>query len=99
MQVWASLLENMPMTAMIRNLGKMSAIGLLAPLSSHAQRVCSQLRDEAALRKARVHPFTLLQALTTYKSGHGDKGGLKWEVNQTVVQALDSAFYLAFKVG
>jgi len=88
----------MPMTAMIRNLGKMSALGLLKPLSSHAQHVCNQLRNEDLLRKARIHPFTVLQALSTYEKGHGEKGKLKWEVNQTVLQALDSAFYLAFKV-
>lgn len=87
------------MTAMIRNLGKMSAIELLKPLSSHAQRVCRQLQDESLLRKARIHPFTILQALTTYKAGHGEKGHLKWKVNQTILQALDSAFYCAFKVG
>ena len=32
-EVWRALLQNMPMTAMIRNLGKMTAIELLAPLS------------------------------------------------------------------
>ena len=86
------------MTAMMRNLGKMSVIGLLKPLSSHAQKVCERLKDEAALRKAKIHPFSVLLALNTYKSGHGERGKLKWEVNQPVVQALDAAFYLAFKV-
>ncbi|KAI6661890.1 60 kDa SS-A/Ro ribonucleoprotein-like [Oopsacas minuta] len=32
-EVWRALLQKMPMTAMIRNLGKMTAIELLAPLS------------------------------------------------------------------
>lgn len=41
----------MPMTAMIRNLGKMSAIDLLKPLSSHAALVCSRLRDSTLLSK------------------------------------------------
>src|SRR5690606_32048157 len=31
--VWEALLENMPMTAMVRNLGNMSKVGLLKPLS------------------------------------------------------------------
>jgi 60 kDa SS-A/Ro ribonucleoprotein len=31
--VWEALLERMPMTAMIRNLGKMTSLGLLAPFS------------------------------------------------------------------
>ena len=86
------------MTAMIRNLGKMSALGLFKPLSSRASLVCKRLKDEALLRKARIHPFNVLLALKTYESGRGEKGSLKWEVNQTIVQALDSAFYLSFKV-
>lgn len=99
LQVWAALLENMPMTAMIRNLGKMSSIGLLKPLSRHAQLVCSRLHEETLLRRARIHPFNVLVALKTYEQGKGDKGKLSWEVNQTIVQALDDAYYLSFKVG
>ena len=51
LQVWAALLDQMPMTAMIRNLGKMSAIDLLKPLSSHSALVCSRLRDSTQLSK------------------------------------------------
>ena len=86
------------MTAMIRNLGKMSAIGLLKPLSSHADIVRERLKNVTLLRKARIHPFNVLVALKTYEAGKGDKGKLKWEVNQTIIQALDEAFYLSFKV-
>lgn len=32
-EIWRTLLQNMPLTAMIRNLGKMTHIELLAPLS------------------------------------------------------------------
>lgn len=87
------------MTAMIRNLGKMSAIGLLDKRSSHVKRVCEQLVNSDALHKARLHPYTVLQALCTYSKGHGEKGSLSWTVNEKIVQALNSAFYLAFKVG
>ena len=88
----------MPMTAMIRNLGKMTSIGLLKPLSSHASIVCKRLQDETLLKKARIHPFNVLVALKTYGNGKGDKGKLKWEVNQTIARALDDAFYTSFKV-
>lgn len=88
----------MPMTAMIRNLGKMTAIELLKPLSSHSALVCQRLRDETLLRKARIHPFNVLVALKTYENGRGEKGKLSWQVNQTIVQALDDAFYMSFKV-
>ena len=33
-----------------------------------------------------------------YQKGRGDKGDLVWPVNQVIVQALDDAFYLSFKV-
>ena len=88
----------MPMTAMIRNLGKMSSIGLLKPLSSHSEVVCQRLRDTKLLKDARIHPFNVLLALKTYEQGKGDKGKLTWEVNQSVVSALDAAYYLSFKV-
>ena len=97
-QIWAALLEKMPMTAMIRNLGKMSVVGLLKPKSSYANTVCTRLCDESLLQKARIHPFTLLQALYTYRKGSGAKGKLTWNVNENIVQALDAAFYKAFKV-
>ncbi len=86
------------MTAMIRNLGKMTSIELLKPLSSHAATVSQRLKDETLLRKARIHPFNVLVALKTYETGHGEKGKLKWQPNQTIVQALDDAFYMSFKV-
>lgn len=75
----------MPMTAMIRNLGKMSSIDLLKPLSDQSKMVCDRLRDETQLEKARIHPFNILLALKTYNNGRGDKGKLTWEVNQAIV--------------
>ena len=87
------------MTAMIRNLGKMSAINLLKPLSPHSSLVCSRLRDVSLLSKARIHPFNVLVALNTYQSGCGDKGKLNWQANSAVSDALEEAFYLSFKVG
>lgn len=86
------------MTAMIRNLGKMSSIGLLKTSSQHSRMVCERLVNEGLLKKARIHPFNVLLALKTYANGKGDKGKLTWEVNKNITAALDSAFYLSFKV-
>ena len=80
------------------NLGKMSSIGLLKPLSAHAATICDRLKNVELLRKARIHPFVVLQALKVYSAGSGDRGKLSWEVNESVVGALDAAFYLSFKV-
>ena len=86
------------MTAMIRNLGKMSNIGLLKPLSNYSKMVCDRLKSEHALKQARIHPFSVLLALKTYQQGHGDKGKLNWPVDQSIVAALNEAFYMSFKV-
>jgi len=50
--VWAALAERMPVTATIRNLGKMSSIGLLDPLSSNAKRIADRYR----CRRRRYRP-------------------------------------------
>jgi 60 kDa SS-A/Ro ribonucleoprotein len=94
--VWAALLERMPLTALIRNLGKMTSIGLIAPATSTVRQITDRLRDEGALRKARVHPIAVLAAMLTYSNGKGVRGSLHWTPVQPVVDALNTAFYKAF---
>lgn len=96
-EVWDALLQNMPMTAMIRNLGKMSQVGLMKPLSEASRFVVRRLGSDEALEKARVHPINVLAALMTYNQGHGMRGKLSWEPVPQVVDALDTAFYTSFK--
>lgn len=94
--VWEALLERMPMTALIRNLGKMTSLGLLAPFSDAKRLIVRKLRDETALKRARIHPLAVLVAQKIYAQGHGDKGSLKWSPASAVVDALDAAFYATF---
>jgi 60 kDa SS-A/Ro ribonucleoprotein len=86
----------MPMTAMVRNLGKMTSIGLLKPLSAASKKVTSKLKDTEQLKKSRIHPMAILIAAKVYESGHGVKGDLSWNAVPAINQALDEAFYLAF---
>jgi 60 kDa SS-A/Ro ribonucleoprotein len=81
---------------MIRNLGVMSANGLLVPFSEASQRVVNELSNADHIRKSRLHPMNLLVALKTYSQGHGEKGHLSWNTVPQVVDALDVAFYLSF---
>ena len=94
--VWEALLERMPLTAMIRNLGVMTKVGLLTPMAAAADGVAARLSDGDALRGARVHPISVLAALKTYASGRGVRGKGAWDPVAKVVDALDRAFYLAF---
>jgi 60 kDa SS-A/Ro ribonucleoprotein len=95
--VWEALLERMPMTAMIRNLGKMTSLGLLAPFSDAKRLIVRKLRDATALKRARIHPLAVLVAQKIYAQGHGDKGALKWSPVSAVVDALDETFYATFQ--
>ncbi len=95
--VWEALLERMPMTAMIRNLGKMTSLGLLKPFSDAKRQIVRKLKDETKLKRARIHPLAVLVAQKIYAQGHGDKGALKWSPVSAVVDALDEAFYAAFQ--
>lgn len=96
LSVWEALLENMPVTAMIRNLGKMTSIGLVAPNSAAAKVVGDRLADVEVLRKGRVHPLTVLMAQSIYKQGHGMKGNLTWTAVPRIVNGLEKAFYDCF---
>ena len=98
--VWEALLhagDGMPMTAMIRNLGNMSKVGLLTPLSDTARFVINRLSDRDALEKARIHPIDVMKAKLTYQSGRGFRGSGEWNVNSNIVGALENAFYDSFK--
>jgi 60 kDa SS-A/Ro ribonucleoprotein len=94
--VWEALLEKMPPGALIRNLAKMTAVGLLRPMSGAISLVAERLTNETALKKARVHPIAMLSALKVYQQGHGDKGSLTWSPVPQIVDALDAGFYAAF---
>ena len=94
--VWEALLERMPLTALIRNLGTMTKVGLIAPGANATRKVVDRLSDTEALRGARVHPIAVLVALKTYAQGRGMKGSGKWTPVTRVVDALDKAFYLSF---
>jgi 60 kDa SS-A/Ro ribonucleoprotein len=95
--VWDALLQRMPVTAMVRNLGKMTSLGLIKPFSDAKKLVLRKLKDETALKRSRIHPLAVLVAQKIYAQGHGEKGSLKWSPVSAVVDALDEAFYATFQ--
>jgi 60 kDa SS-A/Ro ribonucleoprotein len=94
---WAALLDvGMPQTALMRQLPRLTRLGLLSPMSERTRRVAEQLTDSARLHKGRVHPISVLVALRTYASGHSARGDGQWAPAARIVDALDAAFYRAF---
>jgi 60 kDa SS-A/Ro ribonucleoprotein len=94
--VWDALLDDMPMTALVRNLATMTRVGIVASGSAGTARVVAQLGESDRIRRARVHPITLLVALRTYAAGRGVRGRHTWAAVREIVDALDAAFYTAF---
>ncbi|CAL2045150.1 unnamed protein product [Caenorhabditis brenneri] len=93
--VWETLYDvRMPMTAMIRNLAKMTVVDALD--EKRVDDIVKRLTNQDELRRARIHPLNLLTARAVYAQGRGDKGSLKWEPNQKIVKALEDGFYKAF---
>jgi 60 kDa SS-A/Ro ribonucleoprotein len=72
---WQLLFEEMPVGALLRNLGSLTEIGVLAhtegqkSVSQNLDRVASVLNSKERLKKGRIHPIDVLKALKTYKSG------------------------------
>lgn len=97
--VLMALVKNMGLTAVIRKLGALTAHGVIAPLSEGSKLVISKFADADALKAARVHPITILQAIKQYSAGHGEKGSLTWKADQRVIDALNDAFYASFTLG
>jgi 60 kDa SS-A/Ro ribonucleoprotein len=96
-QTWAALLEHgLPQTALLRQLPRLTRLGLLTTGSAHLDTVVRRLTDPDALRRARVHPVSVLVAARTYASGRSARGEGTWQPVRQVVDALDAAFYLAF---
>ena len=95
--VWAAMLPHMGLTALLRNLGNMSKIGLLVPGNRDTiNTVINNLESADQLRKARIHPIAVLSAMLTYSAGHGVRGSGQWTPVTRVIDALDVAFYKAF---
>ena len=94
-EVWEALLQRMPLIATIRNLAKMTQIGLIAPFSV-ASKVITERINKEYIQNTRVHPIQLLMARLTYSSGESVRGKLKWEPVESVVDVLEAGFYHAF---
>lgn len=95
-EIWATLLTKMPLHALLRNINKMTAVGLFDE-PQMVETVVSKIMNAEAMKKARMHPLKILVAHHTYQQGFGEKGKLKWEANQQIVEALDKAFYRSFE--
>ena len=98
-KVWEALLGNIPLGALIRQLPRLTRIGVIRELGGSTQAIVDRLTDQEALRKARIHPMNLLIAAKTYAVGRSlqnFRSSDTWTPNPRILSALDKAFYLSF---
>ena len=95
-RVWEALFEDMPLTALLRNLATLTRLGIIAPMSEAARRAAGRLTDAGELAAARIHPIAILAALTAYRAGRGLRGQHAWQPVPAVADALDAAFGKSF---
>lgn len=96
-EVWAAMLPDMPLTAMIRNLANMTRYGVLTPTAYATGLVQAKLQNVEHLRKSGVHPVHILLAAFTYKAGRSVRGSNTWVPIPQILDSLDQAFYDAFE--
>lgn len=96
-RLWGELLEAnaVPYTALLRQLPRLTRIGLLDDPAARAQ-VVGRLTDSVVIGASRIHPLNLLNAQRTYAAGYSQRGSSVWTPNRNVVDALDKAFYKSF---
>lgn len=94
---WDALLDTgLPQTALMRQLPRLTRLGVLGNMSGRTAEVAARLCDSERLQKARVHPVNVLVAARTYASGRSARGDSEWQPVRQIVDALDAAFYNAF---
>lgn len=95
-EMWEALLQSMPPGAVLRNMGRFQSLGMLSNTSDAMKQVRSTLLDAEKVKRARLHPMSVLVALVIYKQGHGGRGNLSWDPCGKGTDTLDELFYLSF---
>jgi 60 kDa SS-A/Ro ribonucleoprotein len=99
-KVWEALAPGIGMTALIRNLARMTRIGTIAPYAAVNAAVVRRLTDAEALRAARIHPMDAWLALRVYNSCRSQpnpKAAVeRWSPVGEISDALEEAYNLSF---
>ncbi|MFB4271839.1 TROVE domain-containing protein [Nonomuraea sp. GTA35] len=98
--VWEALIETVGMTALIRNLARMTRLGTLKPRAEATSRAVRRLTDREAILRARIHPMDAWLALRVYRSGVAQPNPRAdrqtWHPVPAVLDALEETYELAF---
>ncbi|MFI7416416.1 TROVE domain-containing protein [Nonomuraea sp. NPDC049684] len=98
--VWEALIETVGLTALIRNLARMTRLGTLQPMAEATSRAVLRLTDREAILHARIHPMDAWLAMRVYASGQAQPGPRAdlhtWQPVPAVLDALEETYELSF---
>lgn len=84
-------------TAIVRSLASWTACGFIDEYKpENIIEIENVLTNKDVIKKSKIHPLQLLDAIATYSSGRGLKGNLTWKANHRIIHALEVAFELSF---
>lgn len=98
-KVWDALVDTIGMTALLRNLARMTRIGALTPGGDATRRAVARLTDQEAILRARIHPMDVFLALRVYASGRSQPSPRvvhTWRPIRAIRHALEKAYELSF---
>jgi hypothetical protein len=88
-RVWDALLPSMPFAELLRQLGKLTEVGLLQPQSPATALVVARLIDRKRIANSRIHPIALVEVQLAYRQQPAAVA--------SVIDALEEAFQLAIE--
>ena len=79
----------MPLGALVRTLGELTFVGLLAPISETASEAAVRLTYPAEIRRGCLHPLKIVVAIMTHRQGYGARGNLNWTPVPLIIDVLE----------
>lgn len=97
--VWQALFTQMPLGALLRNLGSLTEIGVINfAKTENLDLIERKLTSKERLKQARIHPIDILKALKIYISnGRLGRSNKTWVAVPRVVDILEAALELSFE--
>ncbi len=99
-KVWNEIFQTMPMTATLRNLGNLTTHHVFDD-KTNIITLHDRITNRNSLKRARIHPYSLLLAGKVYASGGhfpNSKSSKTWSVNTYVKGAVEKALGLSFDI-
>lgn len=99
-KVWDALVGTVGLTALLRNLARMTRLGTLRPMADATGRAVARLTERDALLRARIHPMDAFLALRVYGSGRSQPNprvpAHSWAPVPAILDALEETYELSF---